>query len=95
MSPLRKPQTFGGVVYLLVSAGVVLGLGVVAFGPWRRGVAVVGLALIVAALVRLVLREQDAGMLRVRGRVFDVLALAGVGVALIALAANIPNQPGL
>lgn len=95
MNALRKPQTFGGVVYLLVSATVLVGLGVVAFGPWRRGVALIGLALILAAAVRLLLREPNAGMLRVRGRIFDVLALAGVGVALIALAANIPNQPGL
>ncbi|MGZ4611459.1 MAG: DUF3017 domain-containing protein [Actinomycetes bacterium] len=31
-------------------------------------------------------------MLRVRSRWFDVTALAGAGAALIALAANIPNQ---
>jgi hypothetical protein len=31
-------------------------------------------------------------MLRVRSRWFDVTVLAGVGISLIALAANIPDQ---
>ena len=92
---LRRPQTLGGAVYLLVTSAVAVGLVVVAFGPWRRGVGIIGLALLVAALVRLVMSEQRAGMLRVRSRAFDVLVLAGVGIALLALAANIPDQPGL
>ena len=34
-----------------------------------------------------------SGMLRVRSRLFDVLALGGVGLLLVTLALNIPNQP--
>jgi hypothetical protein len=70
----------------------VVGLGLVAFGPWRRGVSLVGFALIFAAAMRLVTKEDEAGMLRVRSRWFDVSVLAGVGAALLALAANIPDQ---
>lgn len=90
-----QPQTFGGFVYLLVVAATVSGLLVLAFGPWRRGVALIGAALVAAAALRLLLGEDNAGMLRVRSRLFDVAALAGVGIALIALAANIPDQPAL
>lgn len=89
------PQTLGGAIYLVVVAVAAIGIAVVAFGPWRRGVLVLGIALVGAAVARLVLRENDAGMLRVRSRPFDVTALAGVGVALIVLAANIPDQPAL
>jgi hypothetical protein len=90
-----RPQTLGGVVYLLVAALTVSGLLVVAFGPWRRGVSLIGVALLAGAAVRLLLGEDNAGMLRVRGRVFDVTAMTVVGIALIVLAANIPDQPAL
>jgi hypothetical protein len=82
-------------MFLVVVALTAAGFGVVAFGPWRRGIALVGIACLFASGMRLVIKEHEAGMLRVRGRVFDVVALSGVGVALIALATNIPDQPGL
>lgn len=92
-SPRRRyPSTLGGLVYLGVVVTTVVGLALVAFGPWRRGMALVGFALVFAAAMRLVIREDDAGMLRVRSRWFDVTVLAGVGISLIALAANIPDQ---
>jgi hypothetical protein len=92
-SPNRRyPSTLGGLVYLGIVATTVVGLVLVALGPWRRGVALVGFALVFAAAMRLVIREDDAGMLRVRSRWFDVTVLAGVGISLIALAANIPDQ---
>lgn len=91
----RRPSTFGGLIYLVVVATTIVGLSLVAFGPWRRGIALVGVAFLFASGMRLVINEEEAGMLRVRGRWFDVTALAGAGVALIALATNIPDQPGL
>jgi hypothetical protein len=92
--PRRVPSTLGGLVYLIVVAVSAVGLLIVAFGPWRRGVALIGLALLVGALMRALLRDRDAGMLRVRRhRWIDVLMLGGVGAALILLASVIPNQP--
>ncbi len=89
------PSTLGGLVYLVVVAASVVGLGIVAFGPWRRGVALIGLALLLGAALRTVLRERDAGMLRVRrSRWVDVLMLGGVGTALMVLASVIPDQAG-
>ena len=82
-------------IYIIVVLTTVAGLCLVAFGPWRRGITLVGIGFLFAAGMRLVVNEGEAGMLRVRGRWFDVLALAGVGSALIALATNIPDQPGL
>ena len=89
------PSTPGGKVYLVVVAISAVGLLVAALGPWRRGVVVIGLALLVGALARALLRDRDAGMLRVRrNRWVDVLMLGGVGTTLIVLASVIPNQPG-
>jgi hypothetical protein len=89
------PQTIGGALYLLVVALCAIGLVVVAFGPWRKGVGTMGVGLVIGALSRAVLRDRDAGMLRVRRtRWVDVLMLGGVGIALLVLASVIPSQTG-
>jgi hypothetical protein len=91
--PRRIPSTPGGLVYLIIVAASAVGLLVIALGPWRRGVALIGLALLLGALMRAVLRDRDAGMLRVRrNRWVDVLMLGGVGTTLIILSSVIPNQ---
>ena len=89
----RYPSTIGGMFYLVVLAITGVGIGIVATGDWRLGTRWVAGALIFAALLRLVLPRRDAGMLAVRHRLVDCVMLAGVGVALIFLAATIPNQP--
>ena len=91
----RIPSTLGGIVYLIVVAITIAGLLVTALGPWRRGISLIGAGLLFGALVRALLPDRDAGMLRVRRhRWVDVLMLGGVGTALIVLASVIPNQPG-
>jgi len=91
--PKRRPQTCGGVIYLLVLGLAGAGLVFTALGPWRTGVSWIGTALLVAAAARLVLSERGAGMLRVRRKIPDVLMLVIAGVALLVLAVVIPNQP--
>ena len=93
-SPFRRPQTFGGLVYLVVVAMAFVGLVLSAFGSWRPGVVWIGSGLLLAAAVRLVLSERGAGMLRVRRKWSDVLMLVVAGVALIVLAVIVPDQPG-
>jgi YD repeat-containing protein len=92
-SPLRKPQTLGGVVYLAVLAAAAVGLGIVLAGAWRTGLSWIGAGLLVAATARLVLTDRGAGMLRVRRKWSDVLMLVVAGVGLIVLAIVVPNQP--
>jgi hypothetical protein len=91
--PLRRPQTLGGVIYLGVLGASVVGLVVVLLGAWRTGLSWIGVALLVAALARLVLSERGAGMLRVRRKWFDVMVLTVAGVGLIVLTIVVPNQP--
>lgn len=88
----RYPSTFGGLIYIVVVLTTMVGLSLVAFGPWRRGIALIGFSLIFAGAMRLVTKEDEAGMLRVRSRWFDITVLTGVGLSLLALAANIPDQ---
>jgi type IV secretory pathway TrbL component len=91
-SPLRRPQTFGGVVYLVVLAMALLGLVIIVVGSWRTGLIWIGAGLLVAGVVRLMLTERASGMLRVRRKWSDVLVLTGGGVALVVLALVIPSQ---
>ena len=93
--PRRIPSTVGGMIYLIVVGVTIAGLLVVAFGPWRRGVGLIGLSLLAGALMRALLRDRDAGMLRVRrNRWVDVLTLGAVGTTLLVLVSVIPDQPG-
>ncbi len=91
--PRRRPQTFGGVVYLVVLGMALAGLVLTAAGPWRTGVSWIGGSLLLAAVTRLVLSEHAAGMLRVRRKLADVVMLVVAGVALLVLAVIIPSQP--
>ena len=77
---------------LVVVAGVALGLllSVVGQTTWRAGSVVVGLALLVGAVERLVLSDRAAGLLQVRGRAFDVALLALAGAAVVVLALLVP-----
>jgi len=92
--PFRRPQTFGGAVYIAVVAAALVGLAITVAGPWRTGVIWIGSGLLLAAFARLVLSERDAGMLRVRRKWSDVAMMTAAGVALIVLAVVVPNQPG-
>ena len=93
VTPPRIPSTWGGVVYLVLAACVLIGLLAVAVWSWRSGVVVIGAGLLVASVMRVVLPEKEAGMLGVRSRWFDVVAMLLVGGVLITLALTIPDQP--
>jgi hypothetical protein len=84
---------FGTVVYILVVAVVVAGLGVMAVGPWRLGVSLCGGALAAAGACRIAIPERAAGLLRVRRRTIDVLWMLSLAGLIIALAVIIPSQP--
>ncbi len=91
----RYPSTIGGAFYLFVLLITAAGLAVAGLGDWRIGIRMLGGALLLASVVRVVLGPRDAGMLAVRHKALDVTVLAGLGAALILLASSIPDQPGL
>jgi hypothetical protein len=78
--------------YLIVLAGTVAGLVQARLGSQHagRGAAVVGAALLVAALVRLALPPRYAGLLASRSKAQDVAAFAVLGAALLGVAASLP-----
>ena len=90
---VRRPFLAGLVRQLPLFAVLVavgLGLLIVTFDYWRRGLVLIGLALIGAAVLRLLLPVRRAGFLAVRSRPLDVVLLAGTGLALTVIALAIP-----
>jgi hypothetical protein len=90
---VRRPFLAGLVRQLpLLAVLVVVGAGlvVITFEHWRQGLVLIGLALIGAALLRLLLPVRRVGFLAVRSRPTDVVLLAGAGLALTAVVLTIP-----
>lgn len=89
--PEAQPDTLWPLLLCLL---VVVGGGVtMALGQWRSGAIIVGAATLLAAGMRLVLPRQVAGLLVMRRRWIDVLVLAGLGIAIIAVAVSVPPGP--
>ena len=91
---IRRPFVAGLVRQLplvAVLAVVAVGVALVAVEHWRRGLTVMGLALVGAALLRLFLPERRVGFLAVRSRPVDVVLLAAAGLALTTISLAIPG----
>ncbi|WP_020392434.1 DUF3017 domain-containing protein [Kribbella catacumbae] len=69
----------------------IAGLVTLTFYDWRNGVLIFAGGVLLAALLRLSLSDNAAGLLRVRGRMFDTFLLAGVGAAIGLLGLIVPN----
>jgi len=76
---------------LVVLALVAAGLVVLAVVDARPGILVVGLALLLAAGLRLTLPARSAGWLAVRTRGLDAALLLVLGFAVVVLANTIPD----
>jgi Protein of unknown function (DUF3017) len=79
---------------LAVLGVVALGIALAGLSHWHAGTFVVGLGLLLAAGLRLTLRERQAGFLVVRSRGFDAAVLLVLGFSLVALANTIPRPTG-
>jgi Protein of unknown function (DUF3017) len=73
------PIIFVGLIF-------VAAFGLVVADYWRRGSLLLGIGVGVAAVLRLVLSENRAGLLVVRGRILDFLTMALVSGAVIYIA---------
>lgn len=92
--PVRVTRGPSEIALGAVLLAVVLGLALVGQDHWRRGLLLAGIGLLAGAVLRLVLPGRAAGLLAVRGRVFDVLVLGTLGVAVIVLTSSVPLPTG-
>jgi hypothetical protein len=82
--------------FAVVVATALVGLFVVAeLDRFRRGSVVFAAAFALAAVLRLVLPTRVVGLLKVRGRVFDIVVYAVLAAGIAALAIAVPaDVPG-
>lgn len=97
-SPSHKPTPIFGsaAVHLpqwpisLVICGVAIGLIVVATSSVHAGCIVVGASVAIGFLLRLVLTDRDAGMLKARGRSADLIVIGSFALGLLVFAFWVP-----
>jgi hypothetical protein len=87
--PGVRSRLSGHLPFLAVVAVVVIGMVRVLTQHWREGAALLGGALLLAALLRVVLPPERAGLLAIRSRPVDVLVYLAFGGALVVLALTI------
>ncbi|MBW4716073.1 DUF3017 domain-containing protein [Saccharothrix obliqua] len=79
--------------FALVLGVVVLGVVRIVQYHWRQGVVLIGVALLLAALLRVLVTDEQAGLIAIRGRSVDALLYSGLGFALIVVAMTIVGGP--
>ncbi|CPR13516.1 hypothetical protein BN971_04828 [Mycobacterium bohemicum DSM 44277] len=75
----------------ILSVGFIFAVAFVLAGAnfWRRGSLLIGIGVGVAAILRLALSEDRAGLLAVRSKGTDFVTTAAVGAAMIYIASTI------
>ena len=84
---MRVTRPVGPSVAVPVTA--LAALAIAALGGWWVGLVALGVVLIVGAVLRMTLPPERLGTFVVRSRTIDVLLLASVGMALIAVTASL------
>lgn len=74
-----------GLVLLIAAVGFLL----VSMQHWRRGSVLLAVALLVAAVLRVVIPQERAGLLVIRSRAVDFLLYSGFGAMILAVALTI------
>jgi hypothetical protein len=74
----------------LVLTGVGVAMVMIAMDYFRRGSIVLSASVLLAAFLRLLLPDADAGMLVVRSRKVDVITLAVLGIGLTVFTFWVP-----
>jgi hypothetical protein len=75
---------------LIVCLGILGGLTYMGMHHFKRGSIVIAAFVCLAAMLRAVLPERVAGMLAVRGRIVDVIALMALGLAIAVVTVFVP-----
>lgn len=75
--------------FVIVMVIVLVAFERVVTSHWRQGAALIGLALLVAAGLRIWLRNGQAGLLAIRHKAVDVFCYSGLGLMLVYLAYTI------
>ncbi|HEX2133113.1 MAG TPA: DUF3017 domain-containing protein [Actinophytocola sp.] len=87
----RRHPVLAHLPFGLVLAVVAVGLVRIILYHWREGTVLMGAALVLAAGLRVLLSDEQAGLIAIRSRGVDVLTYTGFGVCMMAVALTIEN----
>lgn len=79
--------------FALVLAVTAVGFVRIFMYNWREGTVLIAVALLLAAALRAVLSDEQAGLIVIRSKVADVLCYAGFGALLAIVAVTIKAGP--
>ncbi len=79
--------------FALVLGVVLLGILRIVQYHWRQGAVLIGVALLLAALLRVLVTDEQAGLIAIRSRSVDALLYSGLGFAVIVVAMTIIGGP--
>jgi Protein of unknown function (DUF3017) len=91
-SPTRRRTRPGTLAFLIAVGVALLGIICAAGGLWELGVFLVSGSLLLCAVVRLVLSDQAAGLLRLRRKNVDVATCALLAVGIIVVFVSLPSR---
>ena len=78
---------------LLVLAVTAAGLIRIVMYNWREGTVLLGLALVLAGVLRALLPADRVGLVAIRSRAVDVLLYGGLGLMMMAVSLTITGGP--
>jgi hypothetical protein len=94
---MRVPTRHGrSLVYLPFAAVmifVVTGMLRIVMYHWREGTVLIGGSLLLAALLRVVLSDEQIGLIAIRSKVIDTFLYSGFGLVLILVAVTLTDTP--
>ncbi len=82
---MADPRLIRAVPITVVLTIVVVALVMIALAHWRRGAIGLGVAMLVAGMLRALLKDRSIGVLAVRGKRFDVTFYVLCAAVMIAL----------
>ncbi|QFU93839.1 hypothetical protein YIM_43525 [Amycolatopsis sp. YIM 10] len=83
------------VPFIVVMALVALAALRIGMYHWRQGAALIGGALLTAAVLRGVLSDARAGLLAIRGKAVDVITYTTFAALILFVALTITRGPGV
>jgi hypothetical protein len=89
----RRHPVLSHLPFAMVLVVVAFGLLRIVLYHWREGTVVIGVALFLAAALRALLRDDQAGLIMIRGRGVDVLTYSAFGACMILVAMTIEGGP--
>ncbi|GLZ30386.1 hypothetical protein Lesp02_25750 [Lentzea sp. NBRC 105346] len=79
--------------FALVVGVTLVGLVRIGLYHWREGAVWIGLALLIAAGLRILVTDEQAGLIKIRSRAVDALLYSAFGIAVITVAMTIIGGP--